>query len=472
MKQIIIILFVAFGISCNHAGACSSIVLKNDNGVFLAKNFDWTYGDGFLIKNSRGVHKTAFYTAAGKPVSWVSRYGSVTFNQNGKEMPYGGINEQGLAVEMLWLDYTEYYNEPANPHLNELEWIQYQLDNYATVEQVIAHIHALSIRPFKGKIHFIVADAEGNSTVIEHIGGKIKFEKKPAGQCQAITNFDMTTSANWFANPANALKGNVTQALYRYARLQSEIEKQQLATDLSEKTAFNILDDVAIKKGSFKTYWAIVYDLKKQVIHFKSGIAKSVKHLALNELDFSATTQYTDINTKKGGDAKPYLKAYTAEINTALITTSFKKLGLEQLDFEAVSRHQMQFTAEPENSYIRYYTTLKITVSTADSTKLGRLGIIVVDNEENLQNFRPFRDAMHEISTAVKVYSWVYYGLPKGSYAVAAARDENNNRKPDFEQEKYAFSNDTRVVGGNMPSFEASKIDLREGFTEISLILK
>ncbi len=472
MRQIAIILFVVFELLGNNANACSSIVLKNDNSVFLAKNFDWTYGDGFLIKNVRGIRKTAFYTSAGAPVSWVSKFGSVTFNQNGKEMPYGGMNEKGLAVEMLWLDYTEYYTAPALPYINELEWIQYQLDNYATVEEVIANIHALSIRPFKGKIHFIVADATGNSIVIEHIGGKIMFEKKQAGQCQAITNYDMATSANWVANQKNAAKGNVTQALYRYTRLQSEIDQQQFATDLSEKRAFNILDDVAIKKGHFKTFWTIVYDLKKKVIHFKSSDAKSVKHLALNDLDMNAAVQFADINLKKGGDVTPHLNEYTAETNTALLSSSFKKLGLEQLDFTELSKHQMHFASGTDNSYTRHYTALKITVSTADSTKLGRLGIIIVEKEENLKNFMPFRDGMHEILLTGTAYSWVYYGLPKGSYAVAAARDENNNRKPDFGQEKYAFSNDARVVDGSMPSFEASKIDLTESFTEIRLVLK
>lgn len=472
MRQISSIIFVVLGLFGHHANACSSIVLKNDNNVFLAKNFDWTYGDGLLIKNVRGVHKTAFYTSAGTPVSWVSKYGSVTFNQNGKEMPYGGMNEQGLAIEMLWLDYTEYYSAPAVPYINELEWIQYQLDNYATVEQVVANMHALSIRPFKGKIHFIVADAAGNSTVIEHIGGKIIVEKKQAGQCQAITNYDLTTSANWHANKTNAGQGNVAHALFRYTRLQSEIDQKEFVSDLSEKTAFNMLDDVTIKKGHFKTYWTIVYDLKKQVIHFKSSDAKNVKHLALNDLDFLATTQYIDINLKKGGDATALFGTYTEEINTALITNSLKKLGLEQLDFAAVSKHQMQFLSDPENSYTRHYAALKIAVTTDDSTKLGRLGIVIVDNEENLKNFKPFRDGMHEILLTGTSYSWMYYGLPQGSYAIAAARDTNNNRRPDFEQEKYAFSRGARVVEGNMPSFDAAKIDLTEGVTEIRLVLK
>ena len=39
--------------------------------------------------------------AKGTPASWVSKYGSVTFNQYGRELPTGGMNEAGLVVETI-----------------------------------------------------------------------------------------------------------------------------------------------------------------------------------------------------------------------------------------------------------------------------------------------------------------------------------------------------------------------------------
>lgn len=62
-------------------------------------------------------------------------------------MPYGGINEKGLAVEMLRLDYTEYKLDSNLPVLNELEWIQYQLDNYSKVAEVLQHLDQFSVYP-------------------------------------------------------------------------------------------------------------------------------------------------------------------------------------------------------------------------------------------------------------------------------------------------------------------------------------
>jgi len=63
-------------------------VLKGNNQILLAKNFDWTYREGMIIKNLRGIRKTAYCTHTKEQASWTSKYGSVTFNQNGKEMPF------------------------------------------------------------------------------------------------------------------------------------------------------------------------------------------------------------------------------------------------------------------------------------------------------------------------------------------------------------------------------------------------
>ena len=111
-------------ITSNLIYPCSAIVLKNENQILLAKNFDWTYHDGIIIKNLRSISKTAYYTHQGEPAQWTSKYGSITFNQNGKEMPYGGMNEKGLVVEMLWLDLTKYNINEEKKYLNEPEWIQ------------------------------------------------------------------------------------------------------------------------------------------------------------------------------------------------------------------------------------------------------------------------------------------------------------------------------------------------------------
>lgn len=451
--------------------SCSAIVLKNDQSVYLAKNFDWTYNNGYVIKNLRNINKQAYSTFLNQPMKWTSKYGSISFNQNGKEMPYGGINEKGLAVEMLWLNYTEYRMDPKLPLLNELEWIQYQLDNFASVQEVIDHLEQISISPFKGKIHYMVADADGHSVVIEHLGGKIKYELQPASQCQAITNYDLTTSKNWFANNKNSTKGNVTQALFRYTILQTEIEDADLQKTLSVPKAFEMLDHVAIKKGDFKTQWSIVYDLKKKLVYFKSTGNKEVRHLALMDLDFNQNIVAIDVNKKGKGYSNNEFLNYTSDLNTQLIKLSFTQLGLEKLDFDEISGHQFTFVSPAQNTYTNQYCTIRISITASDQQNLGRLGIAIYD-QQHINYSKPFKDALHQVLINAPSYSWLYYGLPKESYVIGAAQDVNNNRRPDYEFEKYAFTRDGRVVNGSLPAFEHIKINMAQGINQVDLVLK
>ena len=119
--------------------SCTTFCLDKGDQLVLGKNQDWTSNYGLVIVNKRNVSKTAMPLEAedGEPASWTSKYGSVTFNV-GREMPQGGMNEAGLVVEMAGLEETEYPTPDTRPYINLGQWIQYQLDNYSTVEEVIA----------------------------------------------------------------------------------------------------------------------------------------------------------------------------------------------------------------------------------------------------------------------------------------------------------------------------------------------
>ena len=99
-----------------------------------------------------------------KPFTWISRYGSISFNQNGREFPYGGMNQAGLVIEQMMHE-NEDAKYPALDDrfgLAELQWIQYQLDVSASVADVIAsdrtvRISFTSVAP----LHFLAADAGG-----------------------------------------------------------------------------------------------------------------------------------------------------------------------------------------------------------------------------------------------------------------------------------------------------------------------
>jgi penicillin V acylase-like amidase (Ntn superfamily) len=163
--MIIIILLLVTSIPTH---ACSAFCMGDSSYLIAAKNYDYGFGSGLIIVNKRGITKTAF--TEDKPASWISRYGSITFNQYGRELPNGGMNEAGLVVEVLWLNGTRYPDPDSRPSLNAMQWIQYQLDNSSTVNQVIASDSKIRISDIGSvQVHYFMCDSSGNAAIIEFL---------------------------------------------------------------------------------------------------------------------------------------------------------------------------------------------------------------------------------------------------------------------------------------------------------------
>ena len=107
---IILLLFSAEGI------ACTTFCLQNNGDWIYGRNYDWFIEHCLIVVNKHGVEKTAL--TEDNPAQWVSKYGSITFNQYGREFPLGGMNEAGLVIECMWLIHTEY------PHSDSWAGIQ------------------------------------------------------------------------------------------------------------------------------------------------------------------------------------------------------------------------------------------------------------------------------------------------------------------------------------------------------------
>ena len=85
--------------------ACTTFQLKSDGEVYFGRNYDWGFSDALIVVNQAGVKKPGFphRREEGERASWTSRYGSVTFNQYGRELASGGMNSEGLVVEAMTL---------------------------------------------------------------------------------------------------------------------------------------------------------------------------------------------------------------------------------------------------------------------------------------------------------------------------------------------------------------------------------
>lgn len=161
--------------------SCSRILHADKNqAVMVARTMDWTedmntnlfvYPAGITHHGTNDVY----------PLNWVSQYGSIVTTVY-RDITTDGLNEKGLSVQVLELKESDYGKRNLNlPGLPVTEWAQFFLDNFATVDDAIRYtqLHPFQVTPVflpetngDVKLHFSIADAKGDSAIIEYVHGK------------------------------------------------------------------------------------------------------------------------------------------------------------------------------------------------------------------------------------------------------------------------------------------------------------
>lgn len=309
------------GALCNPVSACSVFLLKNGQLLLVGRNYDWHLEDALVMVNKRDIQKTAL--SFDNPLRWVSKYGSVTVNQYGRELPCDGMNERGLMIALLWLDETRYPKPDERPSLSNAQWAQYQLDTAETVDEVIASDARVRITNLGGAlVHYFVADARGNAAVIEFLDGKMRALTGDELPFPAITNRTYSESLAYLRQHAGfggskAVERSpgsldrfvgAVRAAHDFAAVQNPTLSHAL------ETIFQTL--VEIDQGR-RTKWSLAYDLAQRTIQFRTHSQASRRTIRLQSLDFSAGTpvQLAEINSVTEGDFRAALVDYTWQAN-------------------------------------------------------------------------------------------------------------------------------------------------------------
>lgn len=303
------------------AGACSTFCLRSDEQVVFGKNYDWSIGQGLLVVNKRNVARGAV-AGDGRPARWVSRHGSVTFNQFGRDFPSGGINEAGLIVEALWLEGTRYPAVDERPSLENLEWIQYQLDTAGSVAQVLASDDDVRIEA-GAPLHYLVADPSGQVAAIEFLDGRRVAYTGERLPMAALTNTPYAASLEHLQRgPRDTDRSSIARFSHLADRLARFTDHRPGS---AVRYAFTTLKQVI--QGSY-TQWSIVYESNRRRVHFRTADRPEIRTLDLAELDFScsAPVLVLDLHEELEGDVRPALRAYAEQENLDLIRSSFAQV--------------------------------------------------------------------------------------------------------------------------------------------------
>ena len=320
--------------------ACSTFLLKKDGQLVFGRNYDWVTGNGAVMINSRGVKKTSFTPAGEKAITWISKCGSITFNQFGKEFPHGGMNEKGLVVELMWLAETTYPGADQRAAMNELQWIQYQLDNCTTVSEVIATDSVIRIsRNNAAPLHYLVADANGIAATIEFINGKMKVHSGKDLSNPVLTNTVYEEAERQVSQHAST-NGYSDNSVERFATACRMVQDFQATTTNKPIVdyAFSILDNVA--QGSY-TKWRIVYDITNKQVHFVTQDPQQRKSISFKNIDFTCnnSTLYFPLQGQQKGDIATYFAPLSFQQNKELIEQSARE-SKKNIDIPETSIYQ------------------------------------------------------------------------------------------------------------------------------------
>lgn len=314
---------VAFGPSL--ADACSR-VLWADNGqaVVTGRNMDWPEDmKTDLWAFPRGMTRKGGSGDA-NDLTWTSRYGSLAaavYNMATGD----GINEKGLVANLLWLSESDYGKRDLKlPGLALSLWAQYNLDNFATVDEAVADIAkggyqlvtAAMPGHEKATVHLSLSDASGDSAIVEIInGGQVRIHHD--------RRFLVMTNSPPFAEQlANLEKYHVfggeqplpgtSEASDRFVRAAYYIQKQTKPADLRQTVArmLSVMRNVAQpfvqpdpkRPEASHTIWRSVADSTNRLYFYESTLSPNIVWVGLDVLDFAAGQPVRKLDLVNSGD--------------------------------------------------------------------------------------------------------------------------------------------------------------------------
>lgn len=314
-------------VSYSGSNACSSFMLKTSSEHIYGHNLDIGGNmPGMIFINKRGVQKIGYtwkqLTSAEmnerSNISWISKFGSVTFNAFGRELPDGGMNEEGLFIwEMT--GGTTFDTVPHRPRLFMSQWMQYQLDNFKSVQEVLDNLAAIGLDGWNWQ--FFVADSHGESAGIEFMEGVAVVHTGTNMPIPLMGNGRYSDDLS-FLREFEGFGGGIEVDLSDQS-LPGMVKAAKMMNDFKgiekiEDYGFKILEQLSGKTSK----WAVIFDLKRMMVYFRTAQYPTTKSISVNSVDFSANTQVKilDIqNPDLSGDVSDKLINFNEQDNYTLV---------------------------------------------------------------------------------------------------------------------------------------------------------
>jgi len=332
MKRYVLILMAIIMLACmtvTDSHSCTAFCSGKDKHWVVGVNYDWFLEDGLVIINKRGLSKTTEYDPSifDMPAKWTSKYGSVTFNQYGRESAARGMNEAGLVVSSL-IDFgaVQYPTPDSRPGVFSSNWVQYLLDNYARVREILKSDKNIRIGATSSTLpsHYFVCDKTGECVVIEFRGGNTVYYTGKNLPIKLLTNTPYADALN-FLNQGTVPVPDRAHSVWRFITAAASLKSAPTGSRVD--FSFDILKEVSTYDYGDTTEWSIVFDLATSRVYFTTLSSQKVRYFDLNDFDLSCKrpTRILSMQGDLKGDVTHNFIDYTKQANRDLIGSAFGK---------------------------------------------------------------------------------------------------------------------------------------------------
>ncbi|WP_366555195.1 linear amide C-N hydrolase [Aquibaculum sediminis] len=291
------------------AMACSRVLWNsNDQANVVARTMDLYMSDeGEFVVSPRGIARDGM-TGDDNAMTWSSKYGASTITAFGIAAT-DGLNEAGLAANLLYLTGSEYgERDESLPGVSNVMLAQYALDNFGTVDEALEGLASIQVvaTEVAGRawpLHLSLADASGDSAVIEFIDGEMVVHH--GRDVTVMTN--EPTYEEQLANLTNykpfggelSLPGDI-DPLSRFVRASTYLETLPEPENVQEAVAgaYSVVRNVAVPFGAqdssagdaedtWSTLWFTLADTTNLTYFFQSTQSPNLYWVDFENVDLS-----------------------------------------------------------------------------------------------------------------------------------------------------------------------------------------
>jgi len=339
----IAIALTALGVSLAY-GCTRVLYVGADGQVITGRSMDWSEDMGSnLWVFPAGIGRDG--AAGPRSPRWTSKYGSVVVS--GYEIgSVDGMNERGLVANALYLAETDYGRPDARRAGIAISlWAQYALDNFATVAEAVG---VLGQNPFQviapplpnGKpltIHLSLSDAQGDSAILEYLGGKLVIHhgkafkvmtNSPAYSEQlALDTYWKGVGGLTFLPGTNRAADRFVRASFLLDAIPKQLDPNYIAGVPNRSYAFqavagvmSVMRSVSVPLGIStpdqpnlsSTIWRTVSDQKNLVYYFDSATRPDTFWVSLDKLNLKAGAPVLKLAMDKG-------QVYAGEVSASFV---------------------------------------------------------------------------------------------------------------------------------------------------------